>query len=54
LGQIAGPLLVGALAIHTGDAHQGFALSLQAAGASLGLGLLLLGALVRRYPHPQA
>lgn len=54
LGQIAGPLLVGALAIHTGDAQQGFALSLQAAGASLGLGLLLLGALVRRYPHPQA
>jgi MFS family permease len=54
LGQIAGPLLVGALVKHSGDARQGFALSLQAAAASLCLGLLLLGALARRHPLQQA
>ena len=54
LGQIAGPLLVGALVKHSGDARQGFALSLQAAAASLCLGLLMLGALARRHPLQQA
>jgi MFS family permease len=53
MGQIAGPLLVGALVRHSGDARQGFALSLQTAAASLSLGMLLLGALARRYPLKQ-
>ena len=50
LGQIAGPLLVGVLLQRSGDARQGFALALQAAAASLGLGLALFGVLLRRYP----
>lgn len=50
LGQIAGPLLVGLLLQASGDARQGFALALQAAAASLWLGVVLFGVLVRRYP----
>ena len=50
LGQIAGPLLVGLLLQASGDAGQGFALALQAAAASLWLGVALFGVLVRRYP----
>jgi predicted MFS family arabinose efflux permease len=50
LGQIAGPLLVGLLLQASGDARQGFALALQAAAASLWLGVILFGVLVRRYP----
>ena len=50
LGQIAGPILVGLLLQASGDARQGFALALQAAAASLWLGVVLFGVLVRRYP----
>ena len=50
LGQIAGPLLVGALLQGSGDPRQGFTWALQAAAASLWLGVLLFGALVRLYP----
>jgi hypothetical protein len=42
--------LVGLLLQASGDARQGFALALQAAAASLWLGVVLFGALVRRYP----
>jgi hypothetical protein len=50
LGQIAGPLLMGLLLQSSGDARQGFSLGLQAAAASLWLGVLMFWALVRRYP----
>lgn len=50
LGQIAGPLLVGLLLQRSGDAREGFALALQAAAASLWLGLALYGVLLHRYP----
>jgi MFS family permease len=50
LGQIAGPLLVGVLLQYSGEVRQGFALALQAAAASLWLGVVLFGVLVRRYP----
>jgi MFS family permease len=50
LGQIAGPLLVGLLLQSSADARQGFALALQAAAASLWLGVVLFGVLVVRYP----
>lgn len=50
LGQIAGPLLVGVLLQSSGEVRQGFTLALQAAAASLWLGVVLFGVLVRRYP----
>jgi MFS family permease len=50
LGQIAGPLLVGLLLQSSADVRQGFALALQAAAASLWLGVVLFAVLVRRYP----
>lgn len=52
LGQIAGPVMVAAILQRRTEVASGFTLSLQIAAASLVLGVLLYGWLVRMAPQP--